>query len=93
MSNEAIRGDPEKPRSPALGIPSPHCRNIRTARLDIFLCSSIMSLENPLKVLYKEVNGSKITTDVYLPPTSSTSPQKYPVCEYHIHQSHDKHTH
>ncbi|KAJ6032950.1 uncharacterized protein N7446_008756 [Penicillium canescens] len=38
-----------------------------------------MSLDDPLTVLYKEVNGSKITTDIYLPSTSSASPQKYPV--------------
>jgi hypothetical protein len=38
-----------------------------------------MSLENPLTVLYKEVDGSKITTDLYLPSVISASPQKYPV--------------
>ena len=38
-----------------------------------------MSLENPLTVLYKEVNGSKITTEVYLPSNTSASPQMYPV--------------
>lgn len=38
-----------------------------------------MSLENPLTVLYKEVDGSKITTDLYLPSNTSASPQKYPV--------------
>jgi hypothetical protein len=35
-----------------------------------------MSLENPITVLYKEVNGSKITTDIYLP---SSPAQKHPV--------------
>ncbi|GAM33434.1 hypothetical protein TCE0_004r00322 [Talaromyces pinophilus] len=38
-----------------------------------------MSLESPLTVLYKEVDGSKITTDLYLPSVISASPQKYPV--------------
>ncbi|KAJ5810607.1 uncharacterized protein N7503_002825 [Penicillium pulvis] len=38
-----------------------------------------MSLEAPLTVLYKEINGSKITTDIYLPKTTSSSPLKYPV--------------
>ncbi|OKP14959.1 hypothetical protein PENSUB_4304 [Penicillium subrubescens] len=38
-----------------------------------------MSLENPLTILYKEVDGSKITTDLYLPSNTSASPQKYPV--------------
>ncbi|KAJ5109399.1 hypothetical protein N7456_006074 [Penicillium angulare] len=38
-----------------------------------------MSLDNPLTVLYKEIDGSKITTDVYLPHSDSSSPQKYPV--------------
>ncbi|KAJ5175632.1 uncharacterized protein N7482_001509 [Penicillium canariense] len=38
-----------------------------------------MSLETPLTVLYKEANSSNITTDVYLPPSTSASPQKYPV--------------
>lgn len=38
-----------------------------------------MSLETPITVLYKEVDGSKITTDVYLPPNTSASPQNYPV--------------
>ncbi|KAJ5876258.1 uncharacterized protein N7529_001842 [Penicillium soppii] len=36
-----------------------------------------MSLEDPITVLYKEINGSKITTDLYLPTSSSA--QKYPV--------------
>jgi hypothetical protein len=38
-----------------------------------------MSLEDPITVLYKEINGSKITTDLYLPTSSSA--QKYPVGE------------
>lgn len=43
-----------------------------------------MSLETPLTVLYKEINGSKITTDVYLPKTTSSSPLKYPVGGYYL---------
>ncbi|KAJ5734105.1 hypothetical protein N7493_002891 [Penicillium malachiteum] len=38
-----------------------------------------MSLENPLVVEYKVVNGSRINTDVYLPQTELSSPQKFPV--------------
>lgn len=38
-----------------------------------------MSLETPLTVLYKEANGSKITTDIYLPASDSTEKKKYPV--------------
>ncbi|KAF3384719.1 Non-reducing polyketide synthase ausA [Penicillium rolfsii] len=38
-----------------------------------------MSLEKPLTVLYREIDGSKITTDLYLPANTSASPQKYPV--------------
>ncbi|KAJ5698192.1 hypothetical protein N7462_000197 [Penicillium macrosclerotiorum] len=38
-----------------------------------------MSLDNPITALYKEIDGSKITTDLYLPPSTATSPQKYPV--------------
>jgi hypothetical protein len=38
-----------------------------------------MSLK-PLTVLYKEANGSKITTDIYL-PASEKQKQKYPVGE------------
>lgn len=40
----------------------------------------------PLTVQYKEANGSKITTDIYLPPAPTTTttendtPKKYPVC-------------
>jgi hypothetical protein len=37
-----------------------------------------MSLDNPLTVLYKEVNGSKITTDIYL-PAAVLDQRKYPV--------------
>lgn len=48
-----------------------------TAHINFF--SAAMSLENPITVLYKEVDGSKITTDVYLPPNASASPQKHPV--------------
>lgn len=39
-----------------------------------------MSLK-PLTVLYKEANGSKITTDIYLPASSEKQKQKYPVGE------------
>lgn len=45
----------------------------------LLIASTTMSLDNPLTVLYKEVDGSKITTDLYLPSTTSASPQKYPV--------------
>lgn len=39
-----------------------------------------MSLDHPITVLYKEANGSKISTDIYLPSESDT-PRKYPVGE------------
>ncbi|GES57758.1 alpha/beta-hydrolase [Aspergillus terreus] len=38
-----------------------------------------MASTTPLTVQYKEVNGSKITTDIYLPPVSPES-TSYPVC-------------
>ncbi|CAI7654421.1 unnamed protein product [Penicillium pancosmium] len=38
-----------------------------------------MPTNNPLTTLYKEVDGSKISTDIYLPPSDASSPQKYPV--------------
>ncbi|KAK6829218.1 hypothetical protein RU639_003603 [Aspergillus parasiticus] len=34
---------------------------------------------NPLTALYKEKNGSKITTDIYIPQTQSNKNVKYPV--------------
>ena len=34
---------------------------------------------NPLNTIYKEINGSKITSDLYLPQSDSTSPQRFPV--------------
>ncbi|KAJ5128362.1 hypothetical protein N7448_002080 [Penicillium atrosanguineum] len=37
-----------------------------------------MSL-NPITVLYKEVNGSKISTDIYLPATASSEKKLFPV--------------
>ena len=40
-----------------------------------------MSL-NPITVLYKEVNGSKISTDIYLPATASSEKKQYPVSEF-----------
>ncbi|KAJ5109707.1 hypothetical protein N7532_002352 [Penicillium argentinense] len=38
-----------------------------------------MSTDNPLTTLYKEIDGSKISTDIYLPQSDVSSPQKYPV--------------
>ncbi|RHZ45151.1 uncharacterized protein CDV56_104287 [Aspergillus thermomutatus] len=40
-----------------------------------------MSLDTPLTVTYKEANGSQITTDIYLPPSTSSNGEikKYPV--------------
>ncbi|KAH1692716.1 hypothetical protein KXX35_006980 [Aspergillus fumigatus] len=38
-----------------------------------------MAIHKPLTTLYKDVQGSKITTDIFLPPSGSATPQKYPV--------------
>lgn len=45
--------------------------------------ASTMAIHKPLTTLYKDVQGSKITTDIFLPPSGSATPQKYPVGEYH----------
>jgi hypothetical protein len=41
-----------------------------------------MAIGKPLTTVYKEVHGSKITTDIYLPLSGSATPQEYPVGEY-----------
>jgi hypothetical protein len=41
-----------------------------------------MAIGNTLTTFYKEVHGSKITTDIYLPLSGSATPKKYPVGEY-----------